>query len=87
MRRSKNGKIRRTPAEWREIFEHFESSGLDSKKFCRRENLNLTSFQRWQRRLASAKESFVEVSPPREIPSIWAVEIELAGGTILRLRG
>lgn len=87
MRRLSDGKIRRTPGEWRTILGRFQGSGLGRKEFCRREKINPTSFQRWQRRLASAKDAFVEVSPPQKSASVWAVEIELADGTILRLRG
>jgi hypothetical protein len=88
MRRLSNGKIRRTPAEWRTILGRFEGSGLGRKEFCRREKIHPTSFQRWQRRLAaSAQDAFVEVAAPLESVPVWAVEIELADGTILRLRG
>jgi len=50
--------------------------------------LNLTSFQRWHKRLGtSSRVGFVELTAPRLDPSPWALEIELASGTILRLRG
>lgn len=83
-----NGRVRRGPDEWRTILERYNDSGLGRREFCRKEKLNLTSFQRWQKRLGEPKpqSQFVEVTPVQETSS-WAVEIELATGTIVRLRG
>lgn len=83
-----NGRRRRTADEWRDILKRFAGSGVGQREFCRRHGLNLTSFQRWHKRLGdSAPGGFVELTPPHASPSPWALEIELASGTILRLRG
>lgn len=84
-----NGRVRRSPDEWRDLLTRFTGSGLDLREFCRKEKINLTSFQRWQKRLANPKRTaeFIDVTPARDVASPWAVEIELASGTVLRLRG
>jgi len=87
VRRSSDGKVRRSAAEWRTILRQFDESGLTRAEFCRRQGLDLTTFQRWRRRLENAQESFVEVAASAEPVAPWAMEIELASGAILRLRG
>jgi hypothetical protein len=84
-----NGRVRRGPDEWQQIIDRFTGSGLGLREFCRKEKLNLTSFQRWQKRLAAPKTAveFIDVTPTKDDASPWAVEIELTSGTILRLRG
>jgi hypothetical protein len=42
---------RRAEAEWTEILRRFSSSGVTARTFCRREDLALSSFQRWRRRI------------------------------------
>ena len=84
-----NGRVRRGPDEWRATIDRFIGTGLGLREFCRKEKLNLTSFQRWQKRLAASETpvEFIDVTPTKDDTSPWAMEIELAGGTILRLRG
>lgn len=81
-----NGRVRRSADEWREIIARFAGSGLDQREFCRQEKINKNSFERWRKHLASSNQSdFVEVTPTRESSSSWAVEVELANGTIVRI--
>lgn len=84
-----NGRVRRTPEEWRELVERFSATGLSQREFCLRNAVNLTSFQRWYRRLkwSSTESEFVEVPAAAEDRSwSWAVEVELESGTIVRIR-
>lgn len=83
-----NGRVRRSASDWREIFSHFERSGLSIGAFCKRESLNRSSFHRWRSQLASPKDSYVEldVPTPAPAPSLWAVELELPGNILLRVR-
>lgn len=82
---------RRTESEWLEILRRFESSGLTSREFCRRERLSLSSFQRWRSRLGSVERAeFVELVPasPTAVPiSAWSLDIALPNGVQLRFRG
>ena len=102
MRISSDGKVRRTAAEWSEIFARFDRSGLSRDQFCEKENIRVVTFARWHTRLHAPKPRtaapkskskspatstpFVEMSPPRPTPVPWSVELELPGGYILRLR-
>jgi len=38
---------------WREVFDRFDGSGESVTRFCKREGLHTSSFQRWRRRLAA----------------------------------
>ena len=83
-------RVRRNKAQWREILRRFESSGVGSRQFCRRNGLALSSLQRWRQRLGSTSATdFVELVPERSsdpAPS-WSLEISLPGGVCLRFRG
>jgi hypothetical protein len=87
MRVSSNGRVRRSQDEWREIITRFAGSGLGEREFCRQEKINKNSFERWQKRLGATEQSdFVDVTPIlQESSSSWAVEVELANGTIVRI--
>jgi len=94
MQLSTNGRVRRSTEEWREIINRLEASGLSSRAFCRQEQVNLSSLMRWRRRLDSdsshktgAEPGFVELPVPRRSTDSWAVEVELANGCIVRIRG
>jgi hypothetical protein len=88
MKVTANGRVRRDAGEWRALIERFGQSGQSRRAFCQKEKLSLASFDRWEARLAATAEGgFVEVKPAVAGPAAWAVEIELACGTILRLRG
>lgn len=89
-----DGRVRRTEAEWRSLFERFEKSGLSLVAFCRRTKLSRNSFLKWRRRLAGAPRpapAFVEwVAPPsakaEAVEECGAGEFELSlpGGVVLR---
>jgi len=86
-------KLRRRPRrdknQWTAIFKQFESSGLSSREFCRREGLALSSFQRWRRRLGSVVSAeFVELVPTQPCPSSsgWSLEVALPNGVCLRFQ-
>jgi hypothetical protein len=93
-RRRRSGK-RRTEAEWTQIVRRFAGCGEDPRRFCRREGVTLSSFQRWRRRIGPVDgRDFVELVPAA--PSTgsltgadgsWSLEIVLPNGVALRLRG
>ena len=93
MRVQSNGKVRRSLAEWQQIFGRFETSGLSMTAFCRREGLAKGTFSKWKQRMEESggePASFVEWSAPvpPSSPTLEAGEFELAlpGGVILRWR-
>jgi hypothetical protein len=89
MRVMSNGKVRRTAAEWQEVLSRCEKSGLSPRAFCHKEEIHLSSFVRWQRKLAAPTRSreFVPVTPTRPASSSWSLEISLPNGCKLRFRG
>ena len=91
MRVQANGKMRRSRAEWRKIFDRFERTDLSEAAFCRREGIAKGSFSRWKRCFRASegeKADFVEVSPPVEPGSAFLeageMELVLPGGVRLR---
>jgi hypothetical protein len=91
MPRNRNRRKRRTEAEWTEILRRYESSGLASRGFCRREGLALSSFLRWRRRLGSVGNTeFVELVPTSS-PGVplanWSLDVSLPNGVSLRFQG
>ena len=90
MRVTSNGKVWRSKAEWRAIYERFAKSGLGPKEFCQREAIPGGSFKKWDQRYAgspSHAEAFVELVAAPVQSEVWAVEVELPSGVRLRLRG
>jgi len=85
-------RLRRTADQWRAIVRRFQKSSLTPRDFCKRENLSLTSFDRWHRRLLSEdnQPGFTELQPPTFEAGggrgTWTVEIDLPGGGSLRIR-
>lgn len=90
MPRSRSRRKRRSEAEWTEVFRRFESSGLSSREFCRRQDLALSSFQRWRSRLGRvAAAEFVELVPTSTVstpPATWSLDVALPNGVCLRFR-
>ena len=91
MRVLADGRVRRIAAEWRQVFERFEASGLSVLAFCQRERIPRGSFVRWQQRVQAPgpeRRPFVELSvPSRAMDSSLApgeMELSLPGGVILR---
>lgn len=91
MRKKSTSRVRRDGKQWSEILRRFESSGLDTREFCRREGLALSSFQRWRSRLGSAAAAeFVELVPtstPNDPSASWSFEVSLPNGASLRFQG
>jgi len=91
MRVQANGKMRRSRAEWREIFDRFERSDLSEAAFCRREGIAKGSFSRWKRCFRAPegeKAGFVELPPPVQPSAAFLeageMELVLPGGVRLR---
>ena len=84
-----NGRVRRSQAEWAEILKSCKASGLDAEEFCRREQIHVGSFVRWQRRLqvTDALSDFVSMVPAAPARASWTLEITLPNGCQLRFQG
>lgn len=86
-------RVRRTEAQWREVFAAYEASGLSQAAFCRREVLALSTFQYQRRRSRAAPEpasdgpAVIDLGElAGERPGGWEVEIALGDGVSLTLR-
>jgi hypothetical protein len=86
---SEQVRVMRTESEWAEIMERQRASGLSQPKFCEREGIAQSTFDRWYNRLGAGKQSgrMVQVALPAEKPTPGAVELEFPSGLILRIRG
>jgi hypothetical protein len=95
MQVTSNGRVRRSEAEWQEIISRWQKSGLKPRPFCRREQIQLSSFLRWQGKghstfaAPSANEFVQVVAPSASSPasSSWTLEISLPNGCQLRFQG
>jgi hypothetical protein len=91
MPKRRSHRTRRTRSQWTEILKRFASSQLGPREFCRREDLSLSSFQRWRRQLGSvAAAEFVELVPtatPNVPLSSWSLDVSLPNGVGLRFQG
>ncbi len=87
---TRQGRVRRSESEWREIFRRFDESALTPEAFCAEHDIVLSSFIRWRKKLQAApvaapEPMFVELTPKHEATP-WEVELELGTGVVLRLR-
>ena len=101
MSRPTRRRRRRSRDEWAAVLERFQRSDVDGPTFCAREGLGYASFCAWRRRLAAEPRAPTVTSPPSIIPETafidlgpmgspteggWAVELELGGGVVLRVK-
>jgi hypothetical protein len=87
-----NGRVRRTESEWRGLVSRWKASGQSQRAFCREQNLQAASFQRWRQRLESpsSEPEFVAMTPtaaPMAPSSSWSLELILPNGCTLRFQG
>ena len=90
---NKQRRVRRSEAEWRDLFARFEQSGQTREAFCAEHSVVLSSFIRWWKKLHQGSQHraavvqdpvFVELASGRE--PRWEVELQLGAGVVLRLR-
>jgi hypothetical protein len=83
------------------VLERFRANGLNGRAFCAREDLGYASFCAWRQKLAGdlsvpattstslapPETAFIDLGPmAAPAGKTWAVELELGGGVVLRLR-
>jgi hypothetical protein len=84
-----NGRVRRSEDEWRRILSEWETSGLSARDFCRKQELQVSSFQRWRQKLngSPARDEFVAIPTPAPPVSTWTLEVTLPNGSRLQFQG
>ena len=72
---------------WRSVMRDWERSGLTMRAFCARRSLAEHNFHAWRRTLAERdEERRAPAFVPVEVVSVAAIEIELPGGAVVRVR-
>jgi len=93
MRVLADGRVKRSAAEWRKLFEKCEASGLSALAFCQRAGIPRSTFTRWQQRVQVVSSqaqtaAFVELPLPVAGSSASLApgefELSLPGGVTLR---
>lgn len=95
---SSTHRIRRSAKQWQELIEEQARSGLSQAAFCKQEQLALSTFANWKRRLsgkarvAACDEPESAASPWIDLGAVtgsepgWDIELDLGDGICLRLR-
>ena len=93
MRVLADGRVKRSAAEWRKLFEKCEASGLSAMAFCQRAGIPRSTFTRWQQRVqvvSSQAQTAAFVELPLPVAGSNAslapgeFELSLPGGVTLR---
>lgn len=91
-------RIRRSAEQWQDLINEQARSGLSQADFCKREQVALSTFTNWKRRLSgkvgrtSAAERETATAPWIDLGAVsgsepgWDIELDLGGGVCLRLR-
>ena len=93
-------RIRRSHAQWREIFTQFEASSLSATAFCKQHGIAYGSFVRWRQRVDASTNHMAQVSADDWLPIQlaagaeddsptargWDIELAFPGGVQLRMR-
>ena len=86
-RKPSSGARRYDAGARREYLRCFRASGLSAEAFTAAEGLKFSMFQRWLRSTPPPPR-FREVAvAPLPVASAWDVEVQLASGVTVRLRG
>lgn len=90
--------VKRTAAQWQQIFDEQQQSGLAVKHYCELHHLTLSNFYLWRKKLTNSKpkptaqtdeQNWQEIALP-EFPSpdtqVWLIELNLPNGVTLKMR-
>lgn len=93
MNRSRNSRTAYSAERRASLVREYRSSGQTQKQFAGRHGIKWTTFRNWLYPRSAAKPrrtaavAFQEVRiAPLSSASLWAAEISLAGGTVVRLQ-
>ncbi|WOG26218.1 IS66 family insertion sequence element accessory protein TnpA [Endozoicomonas sp. 8E] len=74
---------RLNPVQWQHIIDRQMASGLSQKAFCQTQNISLSTFKNWKRKLRIDVPILI-IKPPESLN--WQLEFELSDGVIFRIR-
>ena len=91
-------RINRTAADWQQLFELQQLSGMTITQFCEQNNLTVSNFYHWRQKLntfevkeQAAKDETnavwqpVEITVPETTAKNWNIELKLPGGVVLNM--
>ena len=82
----------RNRADWEQLMEQYEASGLKQRTFCEQHGVAYSTFCYWRKRL---RQSAIENDSEHvfELPMLpmgersdWRIELDLGQGIVLRLK-
>jgi hypothetical protein len=86
--------VRRSREQWQRLIDEQQKSDLTQREFCQQNDLAVSSFCNWKRRLSKTEASHQSaedgswLSLPEKLfssSSHWRIELDLGGGLCLRL--
>ena len=91
-------RIQRTAADWQQLFELQQTSGMTITQFCEQHHLTISNFYHWRHKLnitevkeQTAKDDTntvwqpVEITMPETTAKNWNIELKLPGGVVLNM--
>jgi hypothetical protein len=86
---------RRSRAQWQDLIQQQASGSLSQPEFCQQNDIALSTFQNWKRKLrvdqseSTSNQDWLALPldiPDDTVPIGWDIELELGQGICLRLR-
>ena len=94
----KKQRTQRTVADWQQLLERQQTSGLPINQFCTQHQLTISNFYHWRNKLKTVelKEQPakietnnlwqpVEMTVPNSSAKNWNIELKLPGGVVLNM--
>ncbi len=85
-------KTRRTQQQWQQLINGQPDSGLTVHDYCQQQQLNVSGFYLWRKKLAAGAENVSAADwlslPAADLPGHtgdWQIELLLPGGVTLRM--
>ena len=88
---------RRSKEQWQQLIETQQASGQSQKVFCQQEELSMSTFSYWKKKLrheevsthsafeVSSPHAWVELPTEPPVVNSWHIELDLGNGVCLRL--
>jgi hypothetical protein len=88
----------RTAADWQQLFELQQTSGMAITKFCEQHQLTVSNFYHWRQKLNTSEVKAqpakaetdsewqpVTIAMPDTTAQNWSIELKLPGGVVLNM--
>ena len=91
-------RTQRTAADWQQLFELQQTSGMTITQFCEQHQLTVSNFYHWRKKLkvletdgqsirvdTNSEWQPVEITVPETTAQNWNIELKLPGGVVLNM--